>query len=82
MNKAEITKNKYLKSLFNSIRSDLIELVNNAENKPYTTQNNYGAYLSLLTSLKPQLGLDYAVKLLVMAGGNKQGILDAKKLLQ
>ena len=44
MNKAEITKNKYLKSLFNSIRSELIELVNNAENKPYTTQNNYGRY--------------------------------------
>ena len=81
MNKAEITKNKYLKSLFNSIRSELIELVNNAENKPYTTQNNYGRYLSLLTMLKASTGLDNAVELLIMAGGNKRGILDAKKIL-
>jgi len=81
MNKAEITKNKYLKSLFNSIRSELIEVVSNAENKPHTTQNNYGRYLSLLTMLKTSTGLDNAVELLIMAGGNKRGILDAKKIL-
>ena len=76
----ESITNKYLKSLFNSIKSDLIELVNNAEKKPYTTQNNYGSYLQLITMLKPQTGVDNAVKLLIMAGGNKQGILQAKKL--
>jgi len=74
--------NKYLKSLFNSISSELIELVKKAEKKPYTTQNNYDAYLPLLTSFKSQLGLDNAVKLLIMAGGNKQGILEAKKILK
>jgi len=74
--------NKYLKSLFNSISSELIELVNKAEKRPYTTKNNYGAYLPLLTSFKSQLGLDNAVKLLIMAGGNKQGILEAKKILK
>ena len=72
---------KYIKSLFNSIRSELIELVNQAEKMPYTTQNNYGEYLKLLTMLKPQTGLNNAVQLLIMAKGNKQGILDAKKII-
>jgi hypothetical protein len=72
---------QYIKSLFNSIRSELIELVNQAEKMPYTTQNNYGEYLKLLTMLKPQIGLDNAVQLLIMAKGNKQGILDAKKII-
>tara|TARA_R100000458_G_C8101940_1_gene128279 strand:- start:137 stop:376 length:240 start_codon:yes stop_codon:yes gene_type:complete len=73
---------KYIKSLFNSIRSELIELVQEAERMPYTTRNNYGQYLKLLTMLKPQTGLDNAVKLLILAKGNKQGILDAKKILK
>jgi len=72
---------KYIKSLFNSISSELIELVNQAEKMPYTTQNNYGEYLKLLTMLKPQIGLDNAVQLLIMAKGNRQGILDAKKII-
>ena len=72
---------KYIKSLFNSIRSELIELVNQAEKMPYTTQNNYGEYLKLLTMLKPQIGLNNAVQLLIMAKGNKQGLLDAKKII-
>ena len=73
--------NKYIKSLFNSISTELIELVKQAEKMPYTTQNNYGEYLKLLTMLKPQIGLDNAVQLLIMAKGNKQGILDAKKII-
>mgnify|MGYP003127566490 FL=1 len=73
--------NKYLKSLFNSIQAELIELVNQAEKRPYTTQNNYGEYLKLLKMLKPQVGLNNAVQLLVMAKGNKQGLLDAKKII-
>ena len=52
-----------------------------AEKRPYTTQNNYGEYLKLLTMLKPQIGLNNAVQLLIMAKGNKQGILDAKKII-
>jgi len=73
--------NQYLKSLFNSIQNELIELVKQAEKMPYTTKNNYGQYLKLLTMLKPQVGLENAVQLLLMAKGNKQGILDAKKLI-
>ncbi len=78
----ESITNKYLKSLFNSIGSDLKLLIKKAENRPYTTQNNYGAYMDLLTMLKPQLGLDNAVKLLILAGGNKLGIKQAKQILK
>jgi hypothetical protein len=78
----ESITNKYLKSLFNSIGNDLKLLIKKAENRPYTTQNNYGAYMDLLTMLKPQLGLDNAVKLLILAGGNKLGIKQAKQILK
>ena len=82
MNKAEQTKNKYLKSLFNSIQGELKEIVKEAESRPYSTQNNYGKYLGILTTLKPQTGLDNAVQLLIMAGGNKRGILYASNILK
>ena len=49
----ESITDKYLKSLFNSIASDLKLLVKKAESRPYTTQNNYGSYMNLLTMLKP-----------------------------
>ena len=73
--------NKYIKSLFNSISTELIELVKQAEKMPYTTKNNYGEYIKLLTMLKPEIGLNNAIQLLVMAKGNKQGLLDAKKII-
>ena len=82
MNKAEQTKNKYLKSIYSVIQAELKQMVKQAESKPYTTQNNYGEYMKLLTTLTGQLGLDNSSQLLVMAGGNKQGILDAKKILK
>ena len=82
MNKAEQTKNMYIKSLFNSIQGELKEIVKEAESMPYSTQNNYGKYLGILTMLKPQTGLDNAVQLLIMAGGNKRGILDASNILK
>jgi hypothetical protein len=75
-------ENKQLRNLFHSIEIELTTLVQNAESMPYTTKNNYGKYMDLLTMLKPQVGLDNAVKLLIMAKGNKQGILDAEKVIK
>ena len=82
MNKAEQIKNKYIKSIYNSIQLELKTMVKQAEQRPYTTKNNYGKYIPLLTMLKPQLGLDNAIQLLTMAGGNKEGILDASSFLK
>ncbi len=73
--------NKYLKSLYTNIGAELEELVSSVEELPYTTKNNYGRYMGLLTMLQPQVGLDNAVQLFIMAKGNKEGILDAKKVL-
>jgi hypothetical protein len=74
--------NKYLKSLYTNIGAELEELVFKVELLPHTTKNNYGRYMGLLTMLQPQVGLDNAVQLLIMAKGNKEGILDAKKVLE
>ena len=68
--------NKY----WSIIGEDLQKLVKIAENKPLTTQNNYGNYLALLTQLKGELGLNMAKALLIKAGGNKAGIEDASKI--
>ena len=68
--------NKY----WSIIGEDLQKLVKIAENKPNTTQNNYGNYLALLTQLKGELGLNMAKALLIKAGGNKAGIEDASKI--
>ena len=68
--------NKY----WSIIGEDLQKLVKIAENKPKTTQNNYGNYLGLLTQLKGELGLNMAKALLIKAGGNKAGIEDASKI--
>jgi hypothetical protein len=68
--------NKY----WSIIGEDLQKLVKIAENKPKTTQNNYGNYLALLTQLKGELGLNMAKALLIKAGGNKAGIEDASKI--
>ena len=65
------------------IGEDIKKLVISAENKPITTQNNYGNYLSVITSLinsginKSLVGL-----LLVFHGGNKLGISSCVKILQ
>lgn len=72
---------KYLKSLYTNIGAELEELVFKVELLPHTTKNNYGRYMKLLTMLQPEVGLDNAVQLLIMAKGNKEGILDAKKVL-
>ena len=64
------------------IGDDVKKLVINADNKPITTQNNYGNYLPIVTSLieggmqKSLIGL-----LLVFQGGNKMGIASCIRIL-
>lgn len=65
------------------IGNDIKKLVISAENKPITTQNNYGNYLNVITSLinsgieKSLVGL-----LLTFHGGNKLGIASCMKILK
>ena len=73
---------KMINMYWSVIGEDLQELVKIAENKPITTQNNYGNYLGLLTQLKGELGLNTAKILLIKAGGNELGIEDASKIIK
>lgn len=48
-----------------------------------STRNSYGAYLSIIPQLGEQMGgLNAAVHILLMAGANKQGVMDAVKILR
>ena len=48
-----------------------------------STRNAYGAYLSMIPRLGEQLGsMDAAVHILLMAGANKQGVMDAVQILR
>ena len=67
---------------WDKIGSEITELVKNVDRKPKIYQNDYGHYLALLTSLK-ESGLSYQISsyLLIKAGGNYLGIIDAYKIL-
>ena len=67
---------------WDKIGSEITELVENIKKKPKLYQNDYGHYLALLTSLK-ESGLSYQISsyLLIKAGGNYLGVIDAYKIL-
>ena len=67
---------------WDKIGSEITELVENIKKKPKLYQNDYGHYLALLTSLKKS-GLSYQISsyLLIKAGGNYLGVIDAYKIL-
>lgn len=67
------------------VKDDFIELVKSIESKPETTRNRYGGYMNTLSLLRSgwanTLSTQAFANLLIRAGGNKQGILDAVKVL-
>jgi len=47
-----------------------------------STRNAYGAYLSIIPKLAEQVGgMNAAVHMLLMAGANKQGVMDAVMII-
>tara|TARA_Y100000310_G_scaffold338256_1_gene427401 strand:- start:1956 stop:2255 length:300 start_codon:yes stop_codon:yes gene_type:complete len=73
---------KVAKKYWELLKDEITYMVKNINKKPKLYQNGYGHYLQALTSLKesgvsPSLG-SY---LLIKAGGNHIGILDALKLI-
>jgi hypothetical protein len=61
----------------------LREIVQEIESRPETTQNRYGDYLSLLSQLNERKPLPtFWALCLVIAGGNKQGIESALKIIK
>ena len=76
--KEEITKvlNKYADLLRDEVKA--------IEKSRKLTQNHYGKYLSLITTLKdkmPSSREKFWGAVLVIAGANKQGVINALKVL-
>ena len=75
---AKITINTY----WNLVGEDLIQAMQAINESPLTTRNHYGKYLSILTDLKPLVGLSMAKALMIKAGGNTTGISDACRIME
>ena len=73
-----ITVNTY----WDLVGEDLIQAMQEINNSPLTTRNHYGKYLSILTDLKPLVGLSMAKALMIKAGGNIAGISDACRIME
>ena len=68
--------------LIQIIGSEVKQLIENANQTPTTTQNNYGKYLSILTTLKSEgIPLELGKSLLVRLGANEQGVNSASQIL-
>lgn len=66
------------KTLIAGIAEELVELVRSIESKPKTTQNHYGDYMGILGQFPDKIKLTSIA--LIVAGANKQGVIDAAGL--
>ena len=73
-----ITVNTY----WDLVGKDLTQAMQEINDSPLTTRNHYGKYLSILTDLKPLVGLSMAKALMIKAGGNTAGISDACRIME
>ena len=69
---------------WNVIGEELVQMVDKAHDRPKTTQNNYGAYMSILAFLTKDCKIDspMAGVLLKLAGCDPLGLATAYKLSQ
>lgn len=77
----ENKKDNKIDIYYKLIGSDLKIMVKNIENGIKLTQNNYGKYLEIITSLSGEIPSNLVGKLLIKAGGNIQGINSALKII-
>ena len=75
---AKITINTY----WGLVGKDLENLIKWLHKAPMTTRNHYGRYLPILQDLKKQVGLKIGKELMIKAGADKQGVLDAGTILK
>ena len=67
---------------WNVIGEELVQMVDKAHSRPKTTQNNYGAYMSILAFLTKDCKIDSPMSavLLKLAGCDTLGLASAYKL--
>ena len=73
-----ITVNTY----WNLVGKDLENLIKWLHKAPMTTRNHYGRDIPILQDLKKQVGLKIGKELMIEAGADKQGVLDAGTTLK
>jgi hypothetical protein len=79
--KEKITMNKItISTYWDLVGEDLENLIKWLHQAPMTTSNHYGRYIPILQDLKPLVGLGMAKALMIKAGANKQGVLDASRI--
>ena len=72
-----------INDIYDLLQDDLRSIINKINEMPAVTRNNYGNYYSQIIKLKEITNLNYKIiaLLLYKAGGNKNGINDAMKVI-
>ena len=74
---------KVINKLYELLKIELEYIIKSIKKRPKITRNNYGDYMNWIVKLNKDTKLNYKIiaALLIKAGGNKQGINDAMKII-
>lgn len=72
-----ILKQQLGEDIFNSF----LKLVKDIETQPPTTKNHYGDYMSALSKFQKKEEREQMALFLIFLGANKDGVIDAMKIL-
>lgn len=74
----------YIKELFNILKPEITYLVKKIKQRPKFTKNNYACYMDEILRLnkKCNLNIYLCANLLILGGGNKQGIKQALQVIK
>ena len=72
-----------INDIYELLQDELQYMIKKIKKQPVTTKNNYGNYYSQIIKLKEITNLNYKIiaLLLYKAGGNKNGINDAMRII-
>lgn len=67
--------------LFNVLKEEIQEIVQNVESSPMTTKDHYGGYMGAIALLnESRIKKSVAAELLILGGGNQAGVNNALML--
>ena len=78
------SRENYIKELFKVLKPEIIYLVKKIKQRPKFTKNNYSCYMAEILRLneKCNLNIYLCANLLILGGGNKQGIKQALQVIK
>ena len=77
-------KKTYIKELFKVLKPEITYIVNKIKQRPKFTKNNYACYMDEILRLNKKCNLNIYLcsNLLILGGGNKQGIKQALQVIK